>query len=686
MFIALLFALSGCSAIQPSACIDDGVCSLNEKLIGTCNDCLPDFAVESNTFTGTYNSYDNSLDAFACVKNLNGEYTDKLQIGWAVSTQSTYQGAYDDTYANYDSPDLSGNFQINANKGNLMQNLNLQFANSQVQEQCYSHHFDNVGKSANYYVFLNVNSDGAVQEKNMSNNNGFLYVQGSAESYPQYLIESNIGNWQYLESSAEFNQQLFGNDTVSPIMADIYQADYSDDIDVEVVISAQPQDIVARVVNSINSISDNSTVIDGEYNASLQQLYYNIYTDNQLISSFWVSGSKIVVIKGDADSIFKAYLEQYPPDKSPNAVTEPPATTSTLSASATQGNANQSTVAASTVQSSSTTFIPSNPVNYSGNYPLCIGYELGTGGCTDGNAFSGMIDDVRVYNAALSDAEVSALATAQQNTRTANLVGWWKLDETLGSTVTDYSGFSNNGEVMGSDTCTGCIRWVPGKIDGALKFDGANIFVNVPYNPSLQSQLISFGGFFSTTDTTKSQRILSAVQGGGYGLVLNDPYGVCQSNTLCAIVRVGTKYYTAETPMSSLSANTWYHAFATYDDSTLRLYLNGNVVASTFIAASQGVTVPAATTAITYGPEFDGVAQAGSTYLLGVNASSSQVITQWRIHLSTNPSPKWTQVGSNRVTSASPYTYPASGTIQWITDVQLADGTVYSQSKDVVVN
>jgi hypothetical protein len=49
----------------------------------------------------------------------------------------------------------------------------------------------------------------------------------------------------------------------------------------------------------------------------------------------------------------------------------------------------------------------------------------------------------------------------------AELVGWWKLDETEGTEAWDSSGNELHGEVIGGT------KWIPnGRFGGALEFDG----------------------------------------------------------------------------------------------------------------------------------------------------------------------------------------------------------------------
>ncbi len=53
-----------------------------------------------------------------------------------------------------------------------------------------------------------------------------------------------------------------------------------------------------------------------------------------------------------------------------------------------------------------------------------------------------------------------------------NLVGWWKLDESSGTTAVDSSGNGNDGTVRGNPL------WVEGKLGGALELDGAGDYVD----------------------------------------------------------------------------------------------------------------------------------------------------------------------------------------------------------------
>lgn len=70
-----------------------------------------------------------------------------------------------------------------------------------------------------------------------------------------------------------------------------------------------------------------------------------------------------------------------------------------------------------------------------------------------GRYFDGDIYDVRVYNEALTDAEIEDLYLGNTVDDT-NLVGWWLLDEGTGTTATDSSSLANDGTISGASWTT----------------------------------------------------------------------------------------------------------------------------------------------------------------------------------------------------------------------------------------
>lgn len=74
------------------------------------------------------------------------------------------------------------------------------------------------------------------------------------------------------------------------------------------------------------------------------------------------------------------------------------------------------------------------------------------------NAMDGMISDVRFYDSAISAGEVTNIKNGSA-TPTANLRGWWRLQEGYGTATADLSGYGNNGTLSGAPSPL----WVSGE-------------------------------------------------------------------------------------------------------------------------------------------------------------------------------------------------------------------------------
>lgn len=99
--------------------------------------------------------------------------------------------------------------------------------------------------------------------------------------------------------------------------------------------------------------------------------------------------------------------------------------------------------------------------------------------------FDGLIDEVRIYNRALSADEVRKLYEWAPGP-----VAHWKFDEKTGTTAYDTAASTTfSGGNHGTLTCdgSGCGMpiWSEGKYGGALKFDGSDDYVELLHNPPL---------------------------------------------------------------------------------------------------------------------------------------------------------------------------------------------------------
>jgi Concanavalin A-like lectin/glucanases superfamily len=198
-------------------------------------------------------------------------------------------------------------------------------------------------------------------------------------------------------------------------------------------------------------------------------------------------------------------------------------------------------------------------ISYAGGGSNTVIGRHGLTGETDFD-FTGTIDDVRVYNYALTAAEVAELH---------GFVGHWKLAETSGATAADSSYFGQNGGVVGgpawSSDCGGA---------GVFNFNGTTQYVSIPSANHLRptamlaiTAWIKGDAWGSGTDNDTILRkgddnpnnFALAVSDGRLELLLdgNDGTGI-RSNAL-------------------LATGQWYHVAATWDGVTARLYINGQL-------------------------------------------------------------------------------------------------------------
>ncbi|HSG05007.1 MAG TPA: PKD domain-containing protein, partial [Nitrospiria bacterium] len=96
------------------------------------------------------------------------------------------------------------------------------------------------------------------------------------------------------------------------------------------------------------------------------------------------------------------------------------------------------------------------------------------------NWMIGALDEVKIFNRALSLGEVSSEFSAPPGiTADPNLIGYYPMDETSGSLVSDLSGNGNDG--TGYNTAI-----VGGNVNNGLWFSGEMAYVEVPDSPELR--------------------------------------------------------------------------------------------------------------------------------------------------------------------------------------------------------
>jgi hypothetical protein len=215
-----------------------------------------------------------------------------------------------------------------------------------------------------------------------------------------------------------------------------------------------------------------------------------------------------------------------------------------------------------------------------------LGARVNPGGTGGFDLFNGSLDETRVYNRALSSADVSNLYNFAPGP-----VGYWNLDEKSGTTASDTSGNGNTGTLNGSPS------WVSGKVGGATQFSGSNT-ITVPDSTSTN---FGTGDFTMETWVKTTAYPTSPGTYGGYIYKLTNSGGFTGYD-----LGVGTTGQlrfelgdTAGIVSSTFGAsavvplNTWTHVAVSVNRSAqATLYING-------IKAGTPITVSARTGSVT---------------------------------------------------------------------------------------
>lgn len=180
----------------------------------------------------------------------------------------------------------------------------------------------------------------------------------------------------------------------------------------------------------------------------------------------------------------------------------------------------------------------------------------------DGGYFGGVIDEVRVYDYALTDSQISdhaAVASYHFNG---------------GDYAYDSAPYGNTGTVYGCSWATG-LRTSSGYSYGA-GFDGSNDYVNVPSSSSLRvTNAITIAAWIKISRKTGDSSDQIIVSKNGYDYILN-VYGTGRGSNV-GKVEVGGSALSPQWLVGStvVDDNKWHYIVFTYDGSNKMIYVDG---------------------------------------------------------------------------------------------------------------
>lgn len=242
---------------------------------------------------------------------------------------------------------------------------------------------------------------------------------------------------------------------------------------------------------------------------------------------------------------------------------------------------------------------------------------LGSLTTSQANTFDGDMQNVRIWNRALTADEITllyerpwegeatygdalyndppptlALGTTAEDVAINNSQEiWLPLTDGIGTTAVDISGNGNNGTLTG--TSGNLPLWHVGKLGYSVAGDGTNARRVEISNTALSAVPAMSTSCWIFNDAVNNYEVY---------------YGYGQLNYLFAFQRVATqdvlRFFTngltgntdLRTPAGTLKTGVWQHVVGTYDGSTKRLYFDGVEVASA--SATGSITQPTSNTAI----------------------------------------------------------------------------------------
>jgi len=161
---------------------------------------------------------------------------------------------------------------------------------------------------------------------------------------------------------------------------------------------------------------------------------------------------------------------------------------------------------------------------------------------------------------------ISLVATSIAKGVDPSLVGWWKFNESSGNIAYDSSGYDNNGTVFGNP------QWVPGKVGGALAFDGTGDYVNCGNGPVFQIQeQITMACWIKVEKFTRDWSTI--ISKGDNSYRMGRPQG---GNAIhLGIQGTVSSPYPWFDGRKAVADNQWHHVAGVYDGTQGIIYIDG---------------------------------------------------------------------------------------------------------------
>jgi hypothetical protein len=215
---------------------------------------------------------------------------------------------------------------------------------------------------------------------------------------------------------------------------------------------------------------------------------------------------------------------------------------------------------------------------------------IGQGG-SDNIYYNGVMDEVYLFQRALSGAEISTLyarvptggrqrTIASKQSYNDGLVFYAPLDDAEGTTARNYGKISGTGTLTNFALTGSTSNWVAGKRGGALDFDGTNDIVNIGPKIGIYDLTTDLSAFIWLKTTDTAWDAFGSLHGnGGWGVGT----GGCSAGIIGGYI--GSVWRCASTAVND---GAWHHVGVTLDSAsggTLKYYIDGVQNGSTVTSA-----------------------------------------------------------------------------------------------------